>query len=342
MGKYVKYRNRIEKFLQTERGKRFLNYAYSFGAAIVILGAMSKLLYLPFGNIMLAIGMITEICVFVISAFDTPVKDYNWEEVFPVLASNNPEDRPNFSSDTGIAGGIAPQQADNYVNNTEQNRKEQPSESQVSSNGGYRASSPNSFSGDGNQSRTPNGFSEHTARHTQTNHINSNIENVSQPTSGFDENAQPMQPSSRYSDDIIGQIGSVSDNVQKFAEATETLTRISESLQESYRYIIDHSQEIGQNSLGYVQQMEALNRNISGLNTIYEIQLRSISGQIETIDQINAGLLRVKTLYNDSIPDGSIIKQETEKMADQLRELNSIYARMIEAMTSNMNRQNPA
>ena len=79
MGKYVKYRNRIEKFLQTERGKRFLNYTYSFGAAIVIFGAMAKLLYLPFGNVLLAIGMITEICVFVLSAFDTPVKDYRWE-----------------------------------------------------------------------------------------------------------------------------------------------------------------------------------------------------------------------------------------------------------------------
>jgi uncharacterized protein YukE len=329
MGKYVKYRNRIEKFLQTERGKRFLNYAYSFGAAIVIFGAMAKLLYLPFGNVLLAIGMITEICVFVISAFDRPVKDYNWEEVFPVLASNNPEDRPNFTSGTGITGEMTPQQNNNYSNNPEQIGKEPSAESTSSSGGNYQSFSPNSFSG-------------HPSHYPQNNHMNPGIENVSQPIFSVSGNTQPAASSPRYTDDVIGNLGSVSDNVQKFAEATETLTRISESLQESYRYIIDHSQEIGQNSLGYVQQMEALNRNISGLNTIYEIQLRSISGQIETIDQINAGLLRVKTLYNDSIPDGSIIKQETEKMAAQLQELNSIYARMIEAMTINMNRQNPA
>ena len=279
MGKYVKYRNRIEKFLQTERGKRFLNYAYSFGAAIVIFGAMAKLLYLPFGNVLLAIGMITEICVFVISAFDRPVKDYNWEEVFPVLASNNPADRPDFSSATEITDKSTVRSA----------RQKSP---QVS------VSHPVDLSGAADSVESDN--------------------------------------------HIVSSLDAVAENVQKFAEATETLTRISESLQESYRYIIDHSQEIGQNSLGYVQQMEALNRNISGLNTIYEIQLHSISGQIETIDQINAGLLRLKTMYNDSVPDGSVIKYETEKLADQLRELNSIYARMIEAMTGNLNRQNPA
>jgi gliding motility-associated protein GldL len=223
--------------------------------------------------------MITEICVFVISAFDRPVKDYNWEEVFPVLASNNPADRPDFSSATEITDKSTVRSA----------RQKSP---QVS------VSHPVDLSGAADSVESDN--------------------------------------------HVIGSLDAVAENVQKFAEATETLTRISESLQESYRYIIDHSQEIGQNSLGYVQQMEALNRNISGLNTIYEIQLHSISGQIETIDQINAGLLRVKTLYNDSIPDGSIIKQETEKMAAQLRELNSIYARMIEAMTGNLNRQNPA
>ncbi|HAD01604.1 MAG TPA: gliding motility protein GldL, partial [Porphyromonadaceae bacterium] len=54
--------------------------------------------------------------------------------------------------------------------------------------------------------------------------------------------------------------------------------------------ITDHSDGINQNSRGYVHQMEALNRNISGLNTIYEIQLKSISSQIDTIERINGGL----------------------------------------------------
>lgn len=307
MGKYVKYRNRIEKFLQTDRGKRFLNYAYSFGAAIVIFGAMAKLLYLPFGNVLLAVGMITEICVFVLSAFDTPVKDYRWEKVFPVLATDNPDDRPNFSSEAGIADKSV---ISSIVTNVGSNPKEKVSR------------------------QTPTFHSASTKRDdtARQKSAQSSVHHPvvsSSPTDSLEAN-----------DDIVGSLESVSENVQKFANAVETLTRISESLQDSYRHIIDHSQEIGQNSLGYVQQMEALNRNISGLNTIYEIQLRSISSQIETIDQINAGLLRLKTMYSDSLPDGSIIRNETEKLADQLQELNRIYARMIESMTGSSNRHN--
>lgn len=89
MNAYKRYKNRLEKFLQTERGKRFINFAYSIGAAIVILGAMFKLLHFPFGNELLFIGMITEVIVFTLSAFDTPIKDYNWDKVFPALTSTN-------------------------------------------------------------------------------------------------------------------------------------------------------------------------------------------------------------------------------------------------------------
>lgn len=89
MNAYNRYKNRLEKFLQTERGKRFINFAYSIGAAIVILGAMFKLLHFPFGNQLLFIGMITEVIVFTLSAFDTPIRDYNWDKVFPALTSDN-------------------------------------------------------------------------------------------------------------------------------------------------------------------------------------------------------------------------------------------------------------
>lgn len=84
-------------FLQTERGKRFINFAYSIGAAVVILGAMFKLLHFPFGNELLFTGMITEVIVFTLSAFDTPIRDYNWDRVFPVLTS----EKSDVQSDSG-------------------------------------------------------------------------------------------------------------------------------------------------------------------------------------------------------------------------------------------------
>ena len=107
MGKYKKYKNKIEKFLSSDRGQRFFNFAYSIGAAVVIWGALFKILHLPGGNFLLSLGMGTEVLMFILSAFDKPASSYHWEDVFPVLASRDPEERPDFGNGGGatIIGG---------------------------------------------------------------------------------------------------------------------------------------------------------------------------------------------------------------------------------------------
>lgn len=102
MVKIRKYANFIERFLHGPGGQRFFNFAYSIGAAIVIWGALFKILHLPGGNLLLCIGMGTEIAMFILTAFDRPPKEYAWEEVFPVLDSKNPDERPDFKSGSGI------------------------------------------------------------------------------------------------------------------------------------------------------------------------------------------------------------------------------------------------
>ena len=82
MGKIKRYKNVVEKFLSGEKGQRFFNFAYSIGAAVVIWGALFKILHLPGGNTLLAVGMGTEVLMFVLTAFDRPSKEYHWEEVF--------------------------------------------------------------------------------------------------------------------------------------------------------------------------------------------------------------------------------------------------------------------
>lgn len=68
-----------------EGGQRLFNFAYSIGAAIVILGALFKILHLSGGNTLLCIGMGTEVLMFILTAFDRPPKEYHWENVFPEL-----------------------------------------------------------------------------------------------------------------------------------------------------------------------------------------------------------------------------------------------------------------
>ena len=121
-------------------------------------------------------------------------------------------------------------------------------------------------------------------------------------------------------------------------ETTTALNQVSETLLGSYRAITENSENITQSSTGYVEQMENLNRNIGGLNTIYEIQLKSISSQLDSIDRVNRGLKDIRDMYEKSAAESAHYCDETEKMARYMKQLNSVYEKMIKAMTVNMYR----
>ena len=90
------------------------------------------------------------------------------------------------------------------------------------------------------------------------------------------------------------------------------------------------------NSHDYISQMSDLNRNIGGLNTIYEIQLKSISSQLESIDRVNRGIKDIRDMYEKSAAQSARYCEETEKMARYMQQLNQIYEKMIHNSTVSM------
>lgn len=78
----------LQKFLSSRKGRRFYNFAYCWGACMVIAGALFKIMHLPFDNLLLLLGMGVEIFIFFISGFDIPSAEYRWERVFPELAED--------------------------------------------------------------------------------------------------------------------------------------------------------------------------------------------------------------------------------------------------------------
>jgi hypothetical protein len=96
--------------------------------------------------------------------------------------------------------------------------------------------------------------------------------------------------------------------------------------------------------------MDTLNQNVAKLNHIYEIQIQSINSQhemqiqsinsqMEAINRINAGLMRIREIYDGSVINSSVFRSETEKMTHQIAALNTVYSRLLNAMTMNMNMQ---
>ena len=316
MGKYRRYKNRIEMFLSSDMGKRVLNFCYSWGASIVIIGAMFKLLHLPYGNQILFIAMTVEALVFFISAFEHPSNEYHWEEVFPVLKSKNPMDRPDFAG-TGMS---------NLINSSDNMDDDNTSGGiNIHVGNGRKAGVAGNLGG-------TSVLSNLDVSEEDTKNLSESIKKLSGAAEQISKMAELTEATQKY----LEQLSGMSENMERFSNVTNSLTNVSDTLLNSYKSITDNSDGINQNSRGYVQQMEMLNRNISGLNTIYEIQLKSISSQIESIEHINGGLNRIREMYDGSVTDSSVFRNETEKMTRQLAELNQVYSRLLQAMTVNM------
>ncbi|WP_103072037.1 type IX secretion system motor protein PorL/GldL [Aquimarina sediminis] len=77
----------------SKASKKLMNMVYGLGAAVVILGALFKIMHWPFGNLMLIIGLVTEALVFTVSAFEPVDNDLDWSLVYPELAGGNKKDK---------------------------------------------------------------------------------------------------------------------------------------------------------------------------------------------------------------------------------------------------------
>jgi len=239
MSEYSKYNivYRLQKWMDTVAGQTFLNYAYSWGASVVILGALFKLTHLPGANIALFLGMGTEVLVFFISAFDRP---------FDKTAEGR--EMPTRLTEEFLEKGIVSYEA----NNVEAVAVHQPEQ------------------GNGTAAAVA-------ALQPQANYV---------PQMSSEEAAALNEAQGSYVDEL--------------KELVETLKKVNEQ-----------SSRLARDS----EEMENLNRTLTGISKVYEMQLKGASQQIGTIDQIN---------------------EQSRRMAGQIEQLNKIYARMIEAMTVNM------
>lgn len=240
---------RIQKFMDSAKGKTVLNYMYSWGAAVVILGTLFKLTHLAGANLMLFVGMGTEVLVFLLSAFERPYEVAEEEAREEASMAAAAVGKPVIINGPIVAGGSNASSDDIIASETTE------TEQQIA------------------------GIPFIAGGAVSTGNIQTpNIENI-----------EEME---KVTEEYVEQVRALNEAMQRIAEQSEALGR-------------------------NMQEMETLGRNLTGMNALYEVQLRSAGGQLDSIDKVN---------------------EQTKKMAEQVEELNSLYARMIEAMTTNMNR----
>ena len=290
---------RLQKWMDSVPGQTFLNYAYSWGASIVILGTLFKLTHLPGANFFLFLGMGTEVFVFFLSAFDRPFdKTTDGMELDVHAGAASSEQVGHAGGSTVIIGGGAPASGGSVPASGVSAPVSSDSAPVVSGGapvgggtviigGGAPASGSVSFGGG-----APVVDSEAIAA------VSSSVISVSGggPVSGGGAAAPSALPQ------MTPELEEATANyVEELKRLTEMLSRVSEQTDK-----LAHDSE----------EMENLNRTLTGICKVYELQLKSASSQSGTIDDIN---------------------EQTRKMAAQIADLNKIYARMIEAMTAKMN-----
>ena len=262
MTTYSKYNfvYRLQKWMDSVPGQTFLNYAYSWGASIVILGTLFKLTHLPGANFFLFLGMGTEVFVFFISAFDRPF-DKTTE---------------GMELDTHMA--------------TEEELVEPATAS---------AASATVIGGNGGTIIIGGGS------------VGSGV-----PSPASVDTEAIVAVSSSVTTMAGGPAVALPQVNPELEEATANYVDELKRLTEMLSKVTEQSERLARDS----EEMENLNRTLTGICKVYELQLKSASSQIGTIDDINA---------------------QTHRMAEQIAELNGIYARMIEAMTVNMRAASP-
>lgn len=292
-----KLKDKYRTLTTWEGGQRLFNFAYSIGAAIVIWGALFKILHLPGGNTLLCIGMGTEVLMFILTAFDRPPKEYHWEDVFPQLDNR---DEYGVIINPGVPATA----------------------------GGHAAGSSAGAPARG-EILPGVELSE-----SDTEALRGSIERMSAAAEQLSRMADMAEATQTY----LAQMQAISSQMEQLRQTTEALNSVSSVLLDSYRAITENSANITANSQGYISQMNDLNRNLGGLNTIYEIQLKSVSSQLESIDRVNRGIKDIRDMYEKSASQSAAYCDETEKMARNMQQLNQIYEKMLHAMTVNMYR----
>ena len=265
----------LQKWMDSVPGQTFLNYAYSWGASVVILGTLFKLTHLPGANFMLFAGMGTEVLVFFLSAFDRPF--------------DKTQDGKNLPT---------------HIDEEEIDREEAQAEAEYNVEHGNGVAGGTLIIGGGMSSAASAAASATGAAADAVLGPTPDASGAASGTSAAAATSATLAATAELaaSHEVAAQLADAQEGyLEELKRLTETLQKVSE---QSTRLTRDS------------EEMENLNRTLTGICKVYEMQLKGASQQIGTIDQIN---------------------DQSRKMAQQIEQLNSIYARMIEAMTVNMN-----
>lgn len=314
---------RLQHWMDSVPGQTFLNYAYSWGAAIVILGALFKLTHLKGGNLMLFLGMGTEAVVFFLAAFDRPFDkneigkelphDFESDEEIERAEGLTPEEQlaaavetPALAEETAAAvAQTVPVQQPTVAPAAAYVAQPVSGVAFVAPQGGVSA--PEGAGSQTTAAQSAENVPE-SAPQTQASAAPFVAAHYETPEGqrAIEEGAQRLAEIVRLAnDELLRRTQAVLS--PDMEAATEEYIEKLRTLNETLAKVDEQSARLTRDS----QEMENLNRTLIGINKVYDLHFASISRQVTTIEEINA---------------------QTRDLAAKIEEVNQIYARMVQTL----------
>lgn len=335
--------------------KVFMSRLYGWGAAVVILGALFKIMHWPFADIALIVGMGTEVVVFFFSAFEKVHEEPDWSLVYPELAGL--EDLAGPVRDSRAAGSANISLSANLDKLLED------------ANIGPELIN--------NLGRGLRNLSDNAARLADMSNAaaatNQYIQNMEQASKSVLELSQSykntteylkhdLSLSNEYSNSlktVVHSMNDMSESYKKTAASAQDNLYASEDLAKSIKNMTKYSNEMGeaysknatiltdavdamqnaaQHGKSYNEQLQKTNHNLSALNTAYEVQLQAANNQSDSTERLNKTLATLEESVNQTVLNSQKYQGELDQLTNNIRALNSVYGNMLSAMNFNVNR----
>ena len=298
---------------------------YGIGASVVILGALFKIQHWPGAGIMLTVGLGAEAMIFFLSAFEPLHEEVDWTLVYPELAgmSEDPDEYDAVPQRRGrVSEGYAGGGGDGST--AALAKFDQMLESaQIT---------PDLFErlGQGlkNLNATTAKLSDISDASMATNEYVSNIKNAALSVNSLTES---LDGSSR---NLKGKVDILSDAYQKNSELIDNSTnqlvtsydQLRDSINTEHSTIMEGNKSIG-------EKLGAINKNLSALNAVYELQLQNNNEHLKDSQELYGDFSKITGNLKTSVEETEKYKEEISKLSRNLADLNSIYGNMLSAMS---------
>jgi len=286
----------LAELVQSSGWKNFIAKLYGLGASVVIVGALFKIQHWPLAGTMLTIGLLTEAVIFFFSAFEPLHEEIDWTLVYPELAGipeEGTEELPSHGAK--YRGGIG------------------------GGGGGAGSAALAKFDEMLESAEiTPELFKK----------LGSGMTKLSQATSNIDAMRDVTAASEKYADSI----GTATESLGKLTESyTETAKAINET-GSTYKNMADSFSIIEVGGKSYQEQLETLNKNLSALNAVYELQKQGADNHLKESEELYKGLQGLVKDLSDSAGDTTKYREQITKLNENLSALNNVYGNMLAAM----------